>query len=197
MPLDRHLWHITDKPDWVLDPTYHPRWAYWATGGPTREPGIFVSDHPRYWQPYFGRGPLWAVRISYHGELPPGYTSPEHPEYLLTDFDKIEVLEVLPLAEAIRRGQAATAAGLNWDQHPYNDFTSVEDWWYACRQIWNDRKNREEQVCRARKGLEDLMEEWKTEHGGRTPIQIYRWQERFEEKWGRRPRPVDEPWREL
>ncbi len=194
--MDRPLWHITDNPDWALDPTYHPRWAYWATGGPTREPGIFVSDHPSYWEPYFGRGPLWAVRVAYHGELPPGYTSPEHPEYLLTDFDKIEVLEVLPLAEAIRRGQEAKAAGLNWDQHPYNDFTSLEHWWYACREVWNDRKMRTEQVCRPRRGLEELMKEWKDEHGGRSPRQVARWREGFEQKFGRRPRPGEEPWAE-
>lgn len=187
------LWHITDNPEWVLDPEYRPRYAYWTASEVENPPGLYVSEHPLYWKPYFGRGPLWAVRIAYHAELP--RIDLQHPQYLLTELDKIEVLEVIPLAEAIRKGQAEALAGINWDQRYYNDFESVEDWWYACRKVWNDRTNRDEDICRPRRGLEGLMKEWKDAHGGRTPQQVYQWRERFKKRWGHYPRSYDEPWR--
>lgn len=190
------LWHITDDPRWTLDPDYRPRYAYWTASEVQNPPGLYVSDHPGYWNPYFGRGPLWAVRVSYHGELPSHYTSQEHPEYFLEDLDKIEVLEVIPLAEAIRRGAAEKRAGIRDADQVYG-FGTVEDWWYACKEVWNDVVRRQERVCLPRKGLEDLMEGWKDAHGGRTPAQVYRWRERFEKKFGRRPTRQDEPWSDV
>ena len=184
--MERPLWHLTPKRNWELDQEFRPLYAYFTASDVQNPPGLYVTDSPRYWEQYFGRGPLWAVRIDYHGELPRMHE--QHPEYFLEDFDKIEVLEILPLAEAIKRDQEERRRGLQWDQQQYHGFGTVEDWWFACREVWNDRKNRQDFVCRARKGLEELMDEWRDKHKGfKNPRQYDRWRERERERFGRYP----------
>lgn len=176
------LWHLTTKKDWRLDPTYHPAWAYWGTGGPHKVPGIFVTDRPRYWEPFMGVGPIWAVRIEAPKEIlkspgKPGFVWP-HPEYLIEALDQVKVLEVIPLEEAILRGQEEERAGIWWDKQEYGGFGGVEDWWYVTWEEWDDRKKQTVLKRRARKGLERLMEEWRRKTGYKNPLERYADEER-------------------
>lgn len=158
------LWHITDNPKWKFDPTYHPIWAY-TLPEPTREPGLFVTDRPSYWNPYFGRGPLYVVRLVVPKDVLPR-PSEAHPEFFITDFSGVQVTDFVPLAEAIRRGQEETRRGIPWWNAEWGGFGGVEDWWFTCAEVWDDKKMQLVTRCRKRKGLDPLMREWKKAHPG-------------------------------
>jgi hypothetical protein len=172
------LWHLTENPNWVLDPTYHPIWGY-TIPTPTFEPGLFVTDYPSYWKSWMGIGPIYAVRIEVpDGALPQSWVTYQHPEYLIKELNKVEITEILPLEEAIRRGQAEERAGIPLDRQEYGGFASVEDWWYHCHEVWDDNKMQQVTRCRTRKGLSSLMEEWRAQTGYKNPHEKYEKQER-------------------
>lgn len=158
------LWHLTKDPDWELDPTYHPVWAYGATH-PTSKPGLFVTDRPLYWNPWMGVGPIYAIRVDVPEEAmpPPSHT---HPEFLITDLDKIRILEILPLEEVILRGRAEEKAKIPWWDQQYGGFGGVEDWWFHRYEAWDDDKGEQVTVWRTRKGLSRLMKEWRERNPG-------------------------------
>lgn len=171
------VWHITDNPKWELDPEYHPTWAYQYSGGPMEKPGLFVSEHPIYWQPYFGIGPLWAVRLQVpedaFGDLP-GY----HPERLVTDFSDVEVLEIIPLSEAIERGEEEDEAErrreISWADQQYEGFGHVDDWWFVYEKVHDDRGFELDPKSIPRRGLTQLKRKWKAAHPGfKNPDEYY------------------------
>ena len=170
------LWHLTDDPNWALDPTYHPILAY-GTTTPTSKPGLFVTDQPLYWKPWLGGGPIYAVRVEVPDEALPPF-SEAHPEYLITDLDKVEISEILPLAEAISRGEEEKRRGINWWDQEYGGFGGVEDWWYHEYEVWDDAKLQQVWRRRTRKGLSNLMKEWRAKTGYKNPHEKYEKQER-------------------
>lgn len=162
--MSQPLWHLTTDPDWMLDPNYHPVWAY-GDARPISKPGLFVTDTPIYWKPWMGGEPIYAVRV----EVPEDAMhspSESHPELLITDLDKVQVVEILPLEEAIIRGQAERRAGIPWDRAQYGSFGSVEDWWFHSYEAWSDAKRDLVTVWRTRKGLSRLMKEWREANPG-------------------------------
>lgn len=175
------LWHLTTKKDWELDPTYHPVWAYLMTGGPHTKPGIFVTDFPSYWQPIMGVGPIYAVRVEVPEEaMPP--TSYTHPEFLITDVDKVRIVEILPLAEAILRGEAEKRAKIPSDRQEYGRFGHVDDWWYVRSEVWDDEKMTLVEKFYPRRGLSRLMETWRERTGYKNPRDEYEKIERAKRK---------------
>lgn len=165
------LWHLTENPDWKLDPTRHPTDAV-GLPGPMRTPGLFVTNHPRYWEPWMGVGPIYVVQLLIPKESLPR-VSEAHPEYFITDFENVEVVEVMPLEEAIERGQEEERRGVR--DRIYWGFATVVDWWFACKGVWDDNKMETVQKCRTRKGLSRLMKKWRAEHPGfKDPDQYYR-----------------------
>lgn len=159
------FWHLTSDPGWKLKRDYHPIYAYGA-GTPTSRPGIFVTDQPIYWCPWMGKGPVYAARISVPKEILPR-PSESHPEYLITDLDQIKVLEFLPLAEIIKRGEEEKSRGIPWWNQQYGSFGSVVDWWF----YYDRNQDRKYQ----RKGLDELKKKWLKEHPGfKDPEEYYR-----------------------
>jgi hypothetical protein len=163
--MEKVFWHLTTDPDWKLKRDYHPIYAY-GFGQPASKPGIFVTDQPIYWCPWMGKGPIYAARISVPEEaVPPPSTS--HPEYLITDLEHVRVLEVLPLAEVIKRGEEEQRRGINWWNQEYGGFGSVVDWWF----YYDRNKDKKYQ----RKGLDELKKKWLEEHPGyKDPDEYYR-----------------------
>lgn len=161
------LSHLTKNPNWAFDPNYHPIWAYGAAN-PTSEPGLFVTDSPIYWKAWMGVGPIYAVRVEVPEEAMPRF-SESHPEFLITDMDKIQIAEILPLEEAILRGEEERNAGIGRylrDRPQYGGFGSVEDWWFHSYEVWDDAKNDQIRVWRTRKGLSHLMKKWREDNPG-------------------------------
>lgn len=158
------LWHLTKNPNWALDPNYRPVWAY-GDARPISKPGLFVTDSPIYWKSWIGVGPIWAVRVEVPDEAMPSF-SESHPEFLITDLDKIQIAEILSLQEAIFHSQAERRAGIQWDRAQYGGFGSVEDWWFHSYEVWDDAKNDQITVWRTRKGLSRLMKEWREANPG-------------------------------
>lgn len=150
------LWHLTENPKWKLDLKYHPLRAY-GLPQPSKEPGIFVTDLPVYWNPYFGRGPIWAVRIETPEEILPK-PSGEHPEYFIRDLSQVKVVEILPLSEAIEKGQEEERRGIPWWRQEYGGFGGVSDWWFS----YDEQRG----LKVKRKGLEKLMKDWREKHPG-------------------------------
>jgi hypothetical protein len=96
-----------------------------------------------------------------------GFQFLRHPEYLITDLDQVQVLEVLPLAEILKRGEEEKSRGINWWDQVYGSFGSVVDWWF----YYDRNKDRKYQ----RKGLVELKEKWLKEHPGfKDPDEYYR-----------------------
>jgi hypothetical protein len=152
---DHDLWHLTDKSEWEIDPTYRPISAY-GIPRPVHMPGLFVTDNPVYWSSWMGKGPIFAARIHVPKKSlpPPSYP---HPEHLITDFTGVRALEVLPLADAIARGREEKRRGINWWDAKYDGFGGVEDWWFY-------RKSDDE--IGEREGLDDLKKAWREAHPG-------------------------------
>jgi hypothetical protein len=163
---DKFLWHLTSKKNWTLDPAYRPIYAYGMTA-PMSKPGLFVTENPVYWSPWMGVGPIYAVRVAVPEDaMPhPSTWSTSHPEYFITELDRIKILEVLPLSEAIKRGLEEKSRGINWWDQQYVGFGSVMDWWFFYDQA-KDKKF-------TRKGLEDLMKEWKKANPGFKDPDVY------------------------
>lgn len=156
MPSEKRIfWHLTDRPDWRLDPSYRPISAY-GLPQPVKRPGLFVTENPVYWSPWMGAGPIYAVRVDVPEAILPG-PSTQHPEYLITDLSQIKILEILPLAEAIWHGQEEQKRGINWWSQDYGGFGSVADWWFYDTGLGEKEE---------RKGLEELKAEWKKAHPG-------------------------------
>ncbi len=163
--MDKFFWHLTEKEGFALDPAYHPLSAY-GIPRPTAKPGLFVTDNPVYWSPWMGEGPIFAARVIVPEDaLPP--PSFQHPEYFLTDFDRMKVTEFLSLERAIELCQDERQRKINWwDQH-YGGFGSVMDWWFYSPGYDKEPK--------PRKGLEKLMRQWKKENPGfEDPDQYFR-----------------------
>lgn len=158
------LWHLSTNPKWKLDPNYHPIWAY-GGGYPCSKPGLFVTDRPIYWIPFMDVGPVYVVRVEVPEEAMPPF-SVSHPEFLITDLDKIQVAEILPLEEVIIRGQAEKSQGIPWDRQRYGSFGGVEDWWFHSYEVWDDKQNEQIRVWRKRKGLSRLMKKWREDNPG-------------------------------
>jgi hypothetical protein len=175
------LWHLTKNPNWAFDPNYHPIWAY-GFGHASAKPGLFVTDQPIYWKPWLGVGPVYAVRVEVPEEaMPP--SSESHPEFLITDLDKIRIAEILPLEEVIRRGKDEERAGIPWDRQEYGGFGSVEDWWFHSYEAWDDVRRDLIRVWRTRKGLSSLMREWRDRNPGyKNPMDKNEKQERARRK---------------
>jgi hypothetical protein len=100
---DEHLgeqftyWHITGRKRFRIDPEFRPQVAR-GIGGPTRDPGLFVTDSPASWayHPY-AEGRKWAAEVSYPERADIEPTTRE----AIIDPARAALQRVIPIDEAI------------------------------------------------------------------------------------------------
>jgi hypothetical protein len=155
VPEEGPFWHLTEKPNWELDPTYRPLSAY-GLPRPTVMPGLFVTNNPVYWSSWLGKGPIYAIRVHVPKEALPRPTY-HHPEYFITNFAGVQVREIRSLAEAITRGREEKRRGINWWDAKYDGFGGVEDWWFY--RVSDDELGE-------REGLDELKRAWREANPG-------------------------------
>lgn len=143
---DRPLWHLTENPNFQIDPQKHPTLAY-GTGSPTKEPGLFVSHDPRYWRPFFdGHRDLYAARISPSPSVRNGNVQ-SHPEKFDPDPGRARVEEFLPIHEAVQKYPESFGSPLDWSSYVVS--------------AWNDRKQDHDREELPRPGMEHHFKEYK------------------------------------
>ena len=104
------LWHITTDPGFAITPGHKPEDAWVSptnTSGQMKSPGLFVTDNPQYWRPWFENSPgdVFFARIDVSGlSWPEEYhAGREYTEYLIAAPEKARVVELLSVAEAAAR----------------------------------------------------------------------------------------------
>lgn len=92
----RTLYHLTDDPDFELDPTFAPERN--TTMGGQMKPGIFLSPTPESWVNSYNYWRPYVVEVEVPegvGETGGGYGGEVY--VLADDFDKVKVGRVIPL----------------------------------------------------------------------------------------------------
>lgn len=62
-PLTKTLYHITDNPDFALDPKRQPTEGLTWASGPRMKNGIYLTDMPSYWKPWGKRPYVVSVEV--------------------------------------------------------------------------------------------------------------------------------------
>lgn len=99
-------WHLTNKRNFKVDPSYSPREMSSMAGDEENEaPGLQVSTDPRMWHSMM-RGRPYAAEIELHGEPGKDYANTTRGfghEIYVHDPSKAKVLGTYPVGEALRR----------------------------------------------------------------------------------------------
>jgi len=148
-PRGSRFWHMTSNPRFRIKPEHHP-WIMRGVPAKSKQPMLFVTDNPRFWESYLTDTDLYAALIDVRGlewgeEWGP-YIEPF--EYVIVGdgLKKAKVKEVLPLGEAIHKYPAEFGW---WGDWALSETEEAEGW-----------------VSRPRKGLERFRREWLEEHPG-------------------------------
>ena len=118
-PLTKTLYHITDNPDFALDPDRQPTEGKTWGSGPRMKNGIFLTHMPSYWKPW-GKRP-YVVSL----EVPTGLAN-EHrprlgddPEHMISSehFPKLKINKVMTWPGYEQETRHKWAVG---DPNPWN-----------------------------------------------------------------------------
>lgn len=118
------LWHVTDRPVFVLDPAYRPN----GDGGRFHVPGLFLTDNPELWRMLWRpMGAAWAVEIDHKGLAKRlGTPTDDRDQWIVdaADFDKIEIVRTVPIGDAIdqarRKGKAFVLLAIDTQDNQFH-----------------------------------------------------------------------------
>lgn len=135
-PPTKTLYHVTDNPDFALDPTKEPTEG--MSLSPRMPHGIYLTDMPQYWRPW-GRRP-YVVGVEVPTELADKYRPAlgGEPETGIPaeHFPDLKVTKVMPWEGYEQETRHTWAGG---DPNPWND--DVRTWSPDQRKQYEDKFN--------------------------------------------------------
>ena len=141
-------WHVTDNPNFVIDPKKGPRDMSSMASGKMNSGELMVTSHLEYWSDYYGKERPYAVLIDLsklplkaYNQVSRGFGN----EFYISKswMSKVKVVKVLPMKKALALSDKITSSGPQSREELrefWNKVKGINEGWFTMAKIKQYRK---------------------------------------------------------